>query len=158
MHDGGAGTGSSWRAPLRRTPWTRSSTPRATAHSSTPPKRNYAKGGCTSGIDGCMFHTLDDKEADMLMSRAPVSTALIAVALAGSVWAQDPAVRNAANTLELTTAEMQKILSTGSATVLDARPAREYAISHIPGALNVAPKPGVPMSLYVSDVAEIGRL
>jgi len=29
---------------------------------------------------------------------------------------------------------------------------------HIPGALNVAAKPGVPMSGYVSDVAEIGRL
>lgn len=34
----------------------------------------------------------------------------------------------------------------------------EFAVSHIPGAVNVAPKPGVPMSEYVSDVAEIGRL
>ena len=34
----------------------------------------------------------------------------------------------------------------------------EFAISHIPGALNVAPKPGVAASIYVSDVAEIGRL
>jgi rhodanese-related sulfurtransferase len=33
----------------------------------------------------------------------------------------------------------------------------EYATSHIPGALNVAPKPGVPMSVYVSDTAEVGR-
>ena len=40
----------------------------------------------------------------------------------------------------------------------DARPAAEFAISHIPGAVNVAPKPGVLMSMYVSDVAEIGRL
>jgi rhodanese-related sulfurtransferase len=38
------------------------------------------------------------------------------------------------------------------------RPPHEYAMSHIPGALNVAPKPGVAMSSYVSDVAEIGRV
>ena len=61
-------------------------------------------------------------------------------------------------TREISTEELQTILSSRSATVLDARPAAEYAISHIPGAVNVAPKPGVPMSMYVSDVAEIGRL
>lgn len=59
---------------------------------------------------------------------------------------------------EVTTEEVQVLLATGGATVLDARPYREYAISHIPGAVNVAPKPGVPLSMYVSDVAEIGRL
>ena len=42
--------------------------------------------------------------------------------------------------------------------MLDARPSLEYAISHIPGAVNVAPKAGVPLSVYVSDVAEIDRL
>lgn len=61
-------------------------------------------------------------------------------------------------TAELSTSELQRILAERSATILDARPFLEYAISHIPGALNVAPKPGVPMSLYVSDVAAIGRL
>lgn len=40
----------------------------------------------------------------------------------------------------------------------DTRPYLEYAISHIPGARNVAAKPGVAMSMYVSDVAEIGRI
>lgn len=59
---------------------------------------------------------------------------------------------------EVTTEELQVLLATRGATILDARPYREYAISHIPGAVNVAPKPGVPMSMYVSDVAEIGRL
>lgn len=59
---------------------------------------------------------------------------------------------------EITTEELEVLLVTGGATILDARPYREYAISHIPGAVNVAPKPGVPMSMYVSDVAEIGRL
>jgi rhodanese-related sulfurtransferase len=61
-------------------------------------------------------------------------------------------------TREVSTEELQTILSHRSATVLDARPSAEYAISHIPGAVNVAAKPGVPMSMYVSDVAEIGRL
>ena len=42
--------------------------------------------------------------------------------------------------------------------MFDSRPHLEYAISHIPGALTVAAKPGVPMSLYVSDVAEIERV
>jgi len=56
------------------------------------------------------------------------------------------------------TAELRHILADKSAVVLDARPVREYAISHIPGAVNVAPKPRCPMSMYVSDLAEIDRL
>lgn len=59
---------------------------------------------------------------------------------------------------EVSTEELRNILAERSATVFDARPSREYAISHIPGAVNVSAKPGVPMSLYVSDVAEIGRV
>lgn len=62
------------------------------------------------------------------------------------------------STREISTEELERVLVAKSATVLDARPSREYAISHIPGAVNVAPKPGVPISMYVSDVAEIGRL
>lgn len=60
-------------------------------------------------------------------------------------------------TAEVSTEELTQILATRTATVFDARPFREFAISHIPGALNVAAKPAVPMSEYVSDVAEIGR-
>ena len=59
---------------------------------------------------------------------------------------------------EVSTAELKTILAERSALVLDARPHLEYAISHIPGALNVAAKPGVSASMYVSDVAEVGRL
>jgi rhodanese-related sulfurtransferase len=59
---------------------------------------------------------------------------------------------------EVSTAELQKLLKDQGAMVLDTRPYREWSVSHIPGALNVAPKPGVPMALYTSDVAEIGRL
>ena len=58
-------------------------------------------------------------------------------------------------TAEVSTDELRRILADKSATVFDARPHMEYATSHIPGALNVAPKAGVPMSLYVSDVNEI---
>jgi rhodanese-related sulfurtransferase len=61
-------------------------------------------------------------------------------------------------TSEISTEELQKILAKKSALLLDARPHREYAVGHIPGAVNVAAKPGVPASEYVSDVAEIGRL
>ncbi len=61
-------------------------------------------------------------------------------------------------TPEISTEELEGILDAGSAVVFDARPFREYAVSHIPGAQNVAAKPGVPMSHYVSDVAEIGRV
>ena len=61
-------------------------------------------------------------------------------------------------TAEVSTEQLRRILADQSAVVLDTRPFREFAISHIPGARNVAAKPGVPMSAYVSDVAEIGRL
>jgi rhodanese-related sulfurtransferase len=61
-------------------------------------------------------------------------------------------------TPEVSTEELRRILADKSATVFDARPYLEFAISHIPGAVNVAPKAGVPMSAYVSDVAEIGRV
>jgi rhodanese-related sulfurtransferase len=59
---------------------------------------------------------------------------------------------------EVSTQDLQEILRNQSALVLDTRPHLEWSISHIPGALNVAPKPGVPIALYTSDVAEIGRL
>jgi rhodanese-related sulfurtransferase len=64
----------------------------------------------------------------------------------------------AQRTAEVSTAELQGILADDSAILLDARPHLEFAISHIPGALNVSAKPGVSPSLYVSDVAEVGRL
>ena len=61
-------------------------------------------------------------------------------------------------TAEVSTSQVRQILAEGSAILLDARPRREYAISHIPGAQNVAPRPGLPPHLYVSDVAEVARL
>ena len=59
---------------------------------------------------------------------------------------------------EVATAELEQLIKDRSAVVLDTRPHLEWSVSHIPGALNVAPKPGVPIALYTSDVAEIGRL
>ena len=61
-------------------------------------------------------------------------------------------------TSEISTQELRQIINSGSALVLDARPPMEFAVSHIPGAKNVAPQPGRPAHLYISDVAEVGRL
>jgi rhodanese-related sulfurtransferase len=61
------------------------------------------------------------------------------------------------HTAEVSTEELRHILAARAATIFDARPFREFAISHIPSARSVAAKPGVPMSEYVSDAAEIGR-
>lgn len=61
-------------------------------------------------------------------------------------------------TPEVSTDELKSILAEGKTLLLDTRPHLEWAISHIPGAFNVAPKPGMQMSMYTSDVAEIDRL
>src|ERR1051325_8631784 len=53
-------------------------------------------------------------------------------------------------TPELSYQELRQVLAQRSAVVLDTRPYREYAMGHIPGALNVAAKPGVPIAQYVS--------
>ena len=61
-------------------------------------------------------------------------------------------------TAEVSTHELKEIIRSGSAVLLDARPPMEFAVSHIPGALNVAPQSGRPAHPYISDVAEVGRL
>src|SRR5215475_5547336 len=53
-------------------------------------------------------------------------------------------------TPELSTEDLRKILAEQSATVFDTRSHNEYAVSHIPGAVNVAAKPGGSISLYIS--------
>jgi rhodanese-related sulfurtransferase len=63
-----------------------------------------------------------------------------------------------AETPEITTEELTAVLGEGNSVLLDTRPHREWATSHIPGAENVAPKPGVSMAFYTSDVAEVERL
>lgn len=98
-------------------------------------------------------------------SRTFALAALLTCAGARGVVGQAPASIHQAvlgepspSTAEVSTDELRQILAERAAFVFDARPHLEFAISHIPGALNVAAKPGVPMSTYVSDVAEIGRL
>lgn len=39
----------------------------------------------------------------------------------------------------ITTAELQQLLTSGSATLIDALPAPYYEVQHLPGALNLAP-------------------
>jgi rhodanese-related sulfurtransferase len=74
-----------------------------------------------------------------------------------NIW-QATLMESDQKTKEISTEELRSILAEKSATVFDARPFKENAISHIPGAVNVSAKAGVPMSLYVSDIAEIGRV
>ena len=62
------------------------------------------------------------------------------------------------HTPNISTEELRTILADKSATVFDVRTFKEYAIDHIPGALNVSAKPGVTREEYISDIAEIGRL
>ena len=85
--------------------------------------------------------------AATFLALAPRTSARPAVTVA-------PALREG----EISTEQMQAIVTARSAVVLDTRPHLEYSISHIPGAQNVAARPGVPMSVYISDVAQVGRL
>jgi len=103
------------------------------------------------------------------------STALlgVVVAFAAGVWlgAGGPVGAQTAKTIyqatleelnqrtsEVSTAVLRQILADGSATVFDARPPKEYAISHIPGAVNVRGQQGRPMSQYVPDAGEVARV
>jgi rhodanese-related sulfurtransferase len=102
-----------------------------------------------------------------MLLRLPLPLLLLGLAL--SSFAQTPSGtapnifdatlnESSVKTPEISTNELKKVISDHSATVLDTRPQKEFAISHIPAAMNVSAKPGVEMSKYVSDVAEITRL
>lgn len=58
---------------------------------------------------------------------------------------------------EVSTATLRDLLASGAATVIDARPPREFARGHIPGAINVGGSEGRKPSDFVSDVEEIRR-
>ena len=96
--------------------------------------------------------------AQALARSAPWIVAALALGLAGSAWLRPRAAKDILQAGEISTDEFQRILTEDQAVVLDTRPHLEYSISHIPGARNVAARPGVPMSVYVSDVAEVSRL
>ncbi|MGH8034375.1 MAG: rhodanese-like domain-containing protein [Lysobacterales bacterium] len=59
---------------------------------------------------------------------------------------------------EITTQQLFDVLASGETIVFDTRPFDEFALGHIDGSVSLAAKPDVPMSVYVSDVAEAGRL
>src|SRR5262245_39498456 len=92
----------------------------------------------------------------------------IVVAVAAGTWLGHPVNAETAKTItqatleepnqktsEVSTDELRGILADRSAVVFDARPPREYALSHIPGARNVRGQPDRPMSQYVPDASEI---
>ncbi len=97
------------------------------------------------------------RRSAILRTVVPVALAAFALGVAASGWLRQgaaPALPEA----ELSTEDFEQIVATDAAVVLDTRPHLEYSIGHVPGALNVAARPGVPMSMYVSDVAEVSRL
>lgn len=95
----------------------------------------------------------------MMMRIALAALALCGASVAGAQSIFDATLAEAnQKTAEVSTRQLRGLLSEGGAVLLDARPPLEYAVSHIPGALNVAPQPGRPAHLYISDVAEVGRL
>ena len=67
----------------------------------------------------------------------------------------DGVLSGVAGSPEMSTAELRAALTESSAIILDARPYEEYAVSHIPGARAVPPKPGTTPALYVADAADI---
>ncbi len=89
---------------------------------------------------------------------------IIAAAILAAAPSSSPTILEATlgeagqKTAEVSTGELRRILDERTAIVLDSRPPMEFAVSHIAGAQNVAPQPGRPAHLYISDVAEIGRL
>ncbi len=88
----------------------------------------------------------------------PWIIAVLALALAASSFLRTGRAPETDQGVEVSTEQLKRILADEQAVVLDTRPHLEYSIGHIPGALNVAARPGVPMSMYESDVAEVTRL
>jgi len=75
-----------------------------------------------------------------------ISIALFLLAAANPAYSQDiyagVLVESKARTPNISTEELQGILKNHSATVVDVRTFAEYALSHIPGAVNVVGKSG----------------
>ena len=65
---------------------------------------------------------------------------------------------NGLDTPNISTTELRRVLAEKSAIVFDVRTYEEYAISHIPGVINVAGKPESTREEFTSDANEIGRI
>jgi rhodanese-related sulfurtransferase len=75
-----------------------------------------------------------------------------------SVNVMDGKLGDSDPTPEISTTELRAALASSTAVILDARPAEEFAVSHIPGARSVAGKPGLKPSLYTADVSDVTRM
>ncbi len=62
------------------------------------------------------------------------------------------------NTAEISTAEMRKIVAEKSATIIDPRSFKEFAIDHIPGSINIAPEPGSSKASAITGIAKIEHI
>ncbi len=91
-----------------------------------------------------------------------ISIAFFLLVAAEPVYSQDiydgVLVETNVRTPNISTEELQGILKDHAATVVDVRTFAEYALSHIPGAVNVAGKSGSTRGEFTSDAHEIGRL
>ncbi len=63
-------------------------------------------------------------------------------------------------TEEITTDQMEAavVQIPKGVLVIDARPYEEFAMSHVPGAIDVAPAKGLPLSRFTSDLGEVEKL
>ena len=117
-------------------------------------------GGCVARLTGLAVANLVAPEM-----KTALMALLLPLLLVSSMKAQPGSNiytaslgESGAKTPEISTEELRRLLTEKSAIVFDVRPAMEFATSHIPGAVNVSQKPGTSKALYLSDVAEIGRL
>lgn len=69
----------------------------------------------------------------------------------------DAIIRDNFEAPQISTKEMKKAIKEGT-LIIDNRPYFEWAVSHIPGAITVSPKPGISKALYTSDKEEIKKL
>ena len=83
------------------------------------------------------------------MNSQPVMWALVLFGSVAAAHGQTPGSifqatlgESGQRTAEVSTEQLRGILADKSAVVLDTRPYREFAISHIPGAVNVADPQG----------------
>lgn len=93
-----------------------------------------------------------------LVRWAPWLVAALAVSASVAFWMRPGLATVQQSGAELSTEQFEQELAKDDAVILDTRSHLEFSISHVPGALNVAARPGMPMSMYESDIAEVGRL
>jgi rhodanese-related sulfurtransferase len=112
----------------------------------------------------------DPASTARVIARRPIATSVYALCaflqlLAGVGCAPPPALqppsifdgvlRDQEKTAEMSTNELRGALEDPRVVVLDARAPEEFAVSHLPGALNVPGKPGLPPSRYTADIRAV---